>query len=48
MSKGARRDNLKEVRMRYQKEKVNHNRKGMSALLNEAMMVTLVVPNFLA
>jgi hypothetical protein len=40
MSTGARREYLKEMRMRYQKEKVNCNRKGMSALLNEAMMVT--------
>lgn len=40
MSTGARREYLKEMRMRYQKEKTNHNRKGMSALLNEAMMVT--------
>ena len=40
MSTGARREYLKQMRLRYQKEKANCNRSGMSALLNEAMMVT--------
>jgi len=40
MSTEARREYLKEMRMRYQKEKTNCNRKGMSAILNEAMMIT--------